>query len=266
MIVLALLMAQSAASPGTVTTGERIFAQSCSVGYCHGAAGAAGRGPRLRGRNFDESYLLGVIRDGIPHSAMPAWKGRMPEADILAVVRYIESLSGGSDPATVIAAAPETRAAAAVNLPPQAERGRQLFFDSTRDTPCSTCHELDERGSAVGPDLHIAGKMTPGEIAAALRGERPSHLVTIRTTDGEVLTAVMVTENAPFVKFYDLTAALPVLRTLEQSQIRSREPVSAWSHKAYLQGLGAQEWADLIGYLRWVATRDTQEVSTSDLK
>ena len=255
MMLLALLMAQSAASPDMPRTGQRIFAQSCSVGYCHGAAGAAGRGPRLRGRSFDEAYLLGAVRDGIPHSAMPAWKGRMPEADILAVVRYIESLSGDSGPATVIDAAPETKAAAAVSLPPEAERGRALFFDSTRDTPCSSCHELDERGSAVGPDLRGAGRMTPDEIAAALRGERPGHLVTIRTTDGEVLTAVMVTENGPFVKLYDLTAALPVLRTLEQSQIRSREPVSTWSHNAYLQGIGAQEMADLIGYLRWMATR-----------
>jgi hypothetical protein len=107
----------------------------------------------------------------------------------------------------------------------------------------------------VGPDLRGVGKMTLGEITAALRGERPSHLVTVRTTEGEVLTAVMVTENAAFVKLYDLTAALPVLRTLEWSQIRTREPVSTWSHNAYLQGIGAQEMADLIGYLRWMATR-----------
>src|SRR5580704_3658074 len=116
MIALVLLFAQAASGPALVQRGEQVFAQSCSVGYCHGVAGAAGRGPRLRGRNFEESYLLGIIRDGIPRSAMPAWKGRMPDADILAVVRYIESLSAGtagSRPATVTATPPETKPAVA---------------------------------------------------------------------------------------------------------------------------------------------------------
>ena len=36
--------------PQVVAAGEKTFAASCSVGYCHGKAGRAGRGPRLRGR------------------------------------------------------------------------------------------------------------------------------------------------------------------------------------------------------------------------
>ena len=80
-IRLALLLQMS-----PVATGEKIFAQSCSVGYCHGAAGAAARGPRLRGRAFDKNYLYGVIRDGIPKSAMPAWKDRFKEDEIRATV------------------------------------------------------------------------------------------------------------------------------------------------------------------------------------
>src|ERR1041384_1664972 len=68
MILVGLLLQIS-----SIAAGETIFAQNCSVGYCHGAAGAAARGPRLRGRTFDKSYLYSVIRDGIPKSAMPAW-------------------------------------------------------------------------------------------------------------------------------------------------------------------------------------------------
>src|SRR5207247_142081 len=52
MIWLALLLQIS-----PVAAGEKIFALQCSVGYCHGAAGAAARGPRLRGRTFDKNYL-----------------------------------------------------------------------------------------------------------------------------------------------------------------------------------------------------------------
>ena len=86
MIALALLMAQSVAVPAAGARGEQIFAQNCSVGYCHGIAGVAGRGPRLRGRSFAKDYLYNVTRDGIPSSAMPAWKDRLKEDDIRAVV------------------------------------------------------------------------------------------------------------------------------------------------------------------------------------
>ena len=77
--------------------GERIFAQSCSVGYCHGAAGSAGRGPRLRGRKLERSYVEKVTRDGIPDSAMPGWKGRLSDREIAAVVDYIMGLASASD-------------------------------------------------------------------------------------------------------------------------------------------------------------------------
>src|SRR2546423_1351867 len=108
MIALALLLpllaqsAQSAESGGEtpgIARGEKIFAQSWSVGYCHGVAGAAGRGPRLRGRTFSKDYLLNVTREGIPTSAMPAWKGRLKDDEIHAVVEYVASLSSATDPA-----------------------------------------------------------------------------------------------------------------------------------------------------------------------
>ena len=77
--------------------GERIFAQSCSVGYCHGVAGSAGRGPRLRGRKLERSYVEKVTREGIPDSAMPGWKGRLSDQEIAAVVDYIMGLASASD-------------------------------------------------------------------------------------------------------------------------------------------------------------------------
>src|SRR5690242_21018321 len=66
--LLLLLLSQSVqhdSATAAIARGEKIFAQSCPVGYCHGVAGAAGRGPRLRGRSFSKDYLLNVTRDGI---------------------------------------------------------------------------------------------------------------------------------------------------------------------------------------------------------
>src|SRR5580704_8318163 len=99
MIALVLLFAQAASGPALVQRGEQVFARSCSVGYCHGVAGAAGRGPRLRGRSFAKDYLYTVVRDGIPSSAMPAWKDRLKDEDIRAVVEYVASLASATDPA-----------------------------------------------------------------------------------------------------------------------------------------------------------------------
>ena len=44
--------------------GRAIFEQSCAVGYCHGKAGRAGRGPRLRGKEWESNYLIKVIENG----------------------------------------------------------------------------------------------------------------------------------------------------------------------------------------------------------
>src|SRR5262245_6382938 len=142
MIPAALLLQLS-----SISVGQRIFAQSCSVGYCHGAAGAAARGPRLRGRAFDKNYLYSVIRDGIPKSAMPAWKDRLKEEEIQATVAYIQSLATASgDAAPVVTGA--VTAADSFTGSAAAARGRVLFFESNR---CASCHALGERGTAVGP-------------------------------------------------------------------------------------------------------------------
>ena len=80
--------------------GRAVFEQSCSVGYCHGKAGRAGRGPRLRGKVWDNNYLIKVIEEGVPYSSMAGWKSRLSGEEIRAVVAYIGTLSklGTNDP------------------------------------------------------------------------------------------------------------------------------------------------------------------------
>lgn len=243
IVLVALMMAQGAAGDADpVRTGERIFAQNCT-GYCHGASGEAGHAPRLRGRGFEQGYVLRVVRDGIARSSMPAWKGRLSDHEIAAVVRYVESLSSGEAHA---AAQPATAA-----LPSDVERGRALFFDAMRDTPCSACHQVDGHGTAAGPDVRRARTMAPGEVEHRLRGAKPRHMVTIRTRSGETFPGVVASEDDSLLRVYDLAAALPVLRTFERSQIAAREPLREWSHAAYLAGLDRSQIADLIAYLRW---------------
>ena len=76
-----------------IKAGEHQFALSCSIGYCHGVGGSAGRGPRLKDRQWDKGYLYKTIENGIPGTSMPAWKEKLSQTQISAVVSYILSLS-----------------------------------------------------------------------------------------------------------------------------------------------------------------------------
>ena len=79
--------------PVVIDSGRATFARYCSVGYCHGKDGRAGRGPRFRGRKLDREHLFRSIAEGIAGSAMPKWKPALSDAQIWSVIAYIESLS-----------------------------------------------------------------------------------------------------------------------------------------------------------------------------
>lgn len=201
MIWLLLFVAQS----GAASRGEKIFAQSCSVGYCHGAAGAAARGPRLRGRTFTSDYLYKVTRDGVPRSAMPAWKDRLKDDEIRDVVAYIMSLSSATgDPAPAPIAAPGPSESH------KPSRGQQLFADR-----CGSCH----------PALvKLAGQTS---LPTAARQAK-----TIKLKDGDTFPALPISHDDAFVTVYDLTAPPPVKRTLERAEVVSITAAD-WKHPQF---------------------------------
>jgi len=256
MIVLALLLAQAAADSALVARGERIFAQSCSVGYCHGVAGAAGRGPRLRGRSFAKDYLYSVVRDGIPSSAMPAWKDRLRDEDIRAVVEYVASLATAPEVAPPTNPMPPGVGPASqpiFNGPPQAARGHALFSDPVRDS-CSTCHAVGGRGIAVGPDLTAPPAKNAPEMLSRIHATESRHVLTAALQSGERFPALLVSQTGDEVRLHDLTSVPPVLRTFARSQVISLAQNPAWRHDDFSKNYSAAELEDIVGYLRWAAT------------
>ena len=246
MIWLALFFA--AADPAVITRGDKLFAQNCSIGYCHGAGGAAARGPRLRGRAFDAGYLRNAIHDGIPKSAMPAFKDRLKDDDIAAVVAYVQSLAGatGDAPAPSAAVTPESPADT-FRGSAEAKRGYALFFENNR---CGACHSLGGRGTAVGPDV---GKVAKADLAAAIIATKSRLVRSVQLKDGETFPAIMGKEDGGYMEAFDLTAPPPVKRTLERAEIAGVTPAVAWSHQAAAGTSTPEQLADLIAYIRFAA-------------
>jgi len=256
MIAIAFLLAQSAVEPSMVARGQTVFTQNCSVGYCHGVGGAAGRGPRLRGRNLPKDYLDRVTREGIPSSAMPAWKGRLSEDDIRAVVEYVAVLSAATDappPMQPMPAGEGPATARTFNGPREAGRGFALFFDPAQDH-CGVCHSTGGRGIAIAPDLAEAVSKSPADAIALIRSTTARKVVRVKVKDGESFPALRSSETKDTVKLYDLTSAPPVLRTLERSEIESIAADPSWRHNDFVRAYSDAELADIVAYLRWAAT------------
>ena len=200
--------------PSTVEQGSKLFAKSCATGYCHGAEGAAARGPRLRDRQFDRAYLLKVTRDGIPGSAMPAWKDRFSPAEVEAVVNYIVHLNGGKvDPVQPAGPSPKADSAAP---------GRQLYQDQ-----CAACHQ--------GKGLNLTAKSIWPPSGKALQ---------LKLQGGETFPAHLVSESDGLTIVLDLTDNPPIRRSLETVEIASRGPF-AWNHPA----ANPEDWAKIRAWL-----------------
>lgn len=252
--LLVLISFQQTSDPETVSRGTVVFARSCSVGYCHGAGGEAGKGPRLRGRNLDRDYVEDVTRFGIPNSTMPGWEGRLPEADLRAVVAYVMQLSKATEavsgPLMPMPAGVGPAEFAEFTLPEHVQRGHDLFFDATRGTRCATCHTAGERGIAVASDLTRLAN--PGEAIARLRTLEPKNVVTAKLRSGEIFPAVVSEQDDRYVRLYDLTVPPPVLRTVERSEVVSVDRSKDWRHDAVIPHYSDEELKALIAYMEWV--------------
>lgn len=75
-------------SDPVLAKGQQVYAQNCAS--CHGADGEGGAAPRLIGiaTVYSEAQQRAKIEKGVTGSAMPAWKGRLTDEEITAVLRY----------------------------------------------------------------------------------------------------------------------------------------------------------------------------------
>jgi mono/diheme cytochrome c family protein len=135
-----------------VARGAAVYRDNCA--QCHGAPGVAQQnfaqamqplpGPLVdASQRWQARELYWITRNGIKMSGMPAWEFHLADADIWAVVAFMERLPTLSAGAYAAATAPASPAA------PVAESGARVGGDPARGRvaltqyACNACHMID---------------------------------------------------------------------------------------------------------------------------
>jgi putative heme-binding domain-containing protein len=165
------------------------------------------------------------MEEGIPGTAMPAWKGRLSPQQIDSVIRYILSISHEIPEETntpLAASAPSTPTVSAATEG-QVARGKEQFFDLTKERNCAVCHRVHEAGLNVGPSLASLSHKSNSALLALILRPQAVQGVEVRTTSGETLCGIKTAEDSKALRVYDIPAAgPPVLRSFSPQDVVSR--------------------------------------------
>ena len=248
-VLVAAALPLTAQNSSQIKAGAQQFALSCSIGYCHGVGGSAGRGPRLKDRQWDKGYLVKTIENGIPGTSMPAWKDKLSQPQISAIVSYILSLSPNQSETTT------RQLSNTDSVQPVNQAGKQLFFDPDNDRNCGVCHRLRDSGGTVGPALDFLAKKPESEIRAYLTRElatpgKPAFQV--RTTSGETICGIKFREDSKQLQIFDLTSTgPPVLRTFSMGEIvRGGDCPNLHVHAGFAKLYSPAQLSDIAVFLK----------------
>ena len=244
-------------NPAVAQRGQKTFAATCGIYFCHGSGGLGGRAPHLAGRKWDPGAVYKIVQEGSANRLMPAFKDQLSDDQIWSVIAYVLTLGSGAatPPATAAPSAEPavpTKPADPNNGDPEA--GRTIFFDASNATHCSICHQYSGRGTPVGPDLTTVARRPASEILRdildpdARLGSQP---VTVVTKSGEKVMGIQRQETRDLIRMYDLRSLPPVLRTIYKDQIASLTPEKKSPMPGdYGQILTRKQLLDLVAFLK----------------
>lgn len=127
-------------------------------------------------------------------------------------------------------------------------------FDRSLATSCLVCHQLGEKGKAIGPSLEqIAAQRSPREILEGLL--EPSKTVardylahTVQTMDGEVTVGIIKKRTDKELALLDLSGATKVI---DVTQVKTVTPhPQSLMPEGLLEPLTNQEIADVLAFLK----------------
>lgn len=141
-------------------------------------------------------------------------------------------------------------------LTDQQKRGHEIFLNSKKGAPCSTCHSLAGEGTAVGPDLiNLGGVATAAGMRMAIMATQTAYVVEVKLANGEKFPAMKGKEEGKTAEYFDLTNTPPVRRAVNKVDIDHVANNSLWKHPPESSGYTDDELKDVIGYIRYISKR-----------
>ena len=205
--------------PTQLRRGDALYRQHCL--QCHGAPGVApepfalGMTPApanlaYTARAWSPAEVFWVVKEGLKMTGMPAWKYRMVDDDIWAIVGFMRELSKLS-PEDYRSRTPGREAAAEPRIAaePDAERGKRAISQYA----CATCHAIPGivgANAPVGPPLKHIG--TRGFIAGVLPNTPQNMVRWLRHPQGVSPKSAMPDLGVSEHDARDIAAYLSTLR------------------------------------------------------
>ena len=146
---------------------------------------------------------------------------------------------------------------------PQIDRGQTLFF---AEKGCGGCHALKGRGTAVGPDLKVLGKVGVRALVTAIRATRTEYVEIIKLKEGEAFPAMKVSADAATMQYYDLSKRPPELKKFAPADVQSKADNATWKHPPSVSGYTNEQIADIVAFIRWAAAGDKKAVDPADVE
>jgi alcohol dehydrogenase (cytochrome c) len=232
-----------AGNAAAAAAGKHVFDSTCTP--CHGGAGmGTERAPALDSGRFkhggDDFEIFQTIQKGVPGTQMPAFSSFSADR-LWQLVTYVKSLSQSASGPGVI--------------PPNANagRGEQLFFGAGL---CTTCHEINGRGSILAADLSEIGKQSPARIKLGMEHAPDfrrmfmgpnTRYVDIILRDGTQLHGLIKNEDSLSIVLQTLDGGY---RLLDRQRIRTLTNSSrALGPTDLAQRFSADQLGDLLAFL-----------------
>ncbi len=228
-----------------VKQGEAVFSKTCATGYCHGVRGGPSGAPRLAARGFNQSYIDKVVRNGVPDTGMASFSTRLSPPDLVAVIAYVTTLNGVTNPDVSMDGAGEA-ASTRPTISGEAARGSRLFSEAVRGFGrCSTCHE------AGGFGIPVAAPIAKVPASATELKALATPDVKTGAMGSETMPVLVLSQGKQSVVFYDLTSAPPVQRNVEPGSVNFTDG-NSWRHSSVIGAYNDSELAAILDYLRAV--------------
>ena len=149
-------------------------------------------------------------------------------------------------------------------VPSQTERGEALFFDAQGG--CGNCHALKGKGTAVGPDLTVMGRLAPAAIAMAARSTVTQYVQVAKLKSGGSFPAMTGKKDDKTVVLFDVSKMPPEKHEVAPLMISSMGSNDSWKHPPAAAKISNEALADIVAYIKYAATGSKKAVSPDDVR